>query len=117
MTQRNCESCSACRVVFGFDQKPDHFECEWLKGSLKEEYHPNRIGIVFSIEENRIPLQKRSLVAREAIPNSFVSSKDLLASLAKRKLIVLQKKSSFDFFGSVEEIDRINNIKNRARQQ
>ncbi len=117
MKKRSCDSCFACYTVFGFTQKPESFECEWLKGSLREEYHPNSIGLVFSVEENRVPLQKKSLVARESIPNSFSLNKDALDSLAKKRLIVLQKKSSFDFLGPSEDIEKINHLKSRFRQQ
>ncbi len=117
MNIRQCDDCRVCCIVLNFSQKPDNFQCEWLKGSLKEECRPDKIGILFSLEENRSPIEKRTLVAREYIENSFQNNSTLLASLSKRKLLLLQKRNTYSYLGPSEDVEKVKHLEDRARQQ
>lgn len=114
---RQCDDCRVCCSLLGFTEKPETFQCEWLKGSLKEELRPDKLGILFSLEENRSPVEKRTLVAREFILNSFQDNSTLLNSLSKRRLLLLQKRNSYSYLGPVEEVEKVKHLASRARQQ
>lgn len=117
MNARQCDDCRVCCNLLGFSQRPETFQCEWLKGSLKEELRPDKIGLLFSLEENRSPVEKRTLVAREFILNSFQEHSTLLASLSKKRLLVLQKRNSYSYLGPLEEVEKVKHLEGRARQQ
>lgn len=117
MNDRQCDDCRVCCSLLGFSQKPDTFQCEWLKGFLKEEHRPDKIGLLLSLEENCSPIEKRTLVAREYIPNSFQNNSPLLSSLSKRRLILLQRNKSYNYLGPSDDIEKIKHLEGRARQQ
>lgn len=114
---RQCDECKACSAVFGFVERPNDFQCEWLKGLTSDESRPDKVGLVFVMEEHRNRLERRSLVVREAVPNAFKSNTELLSSLSKRRLIILQRKISHDYLGPADDVEKVKRLDSRVRQQ
>lgn len=114
---RKCDECKSCLSVFGFAQKPDEFQCEWLKGLFEEETRPDISGLVFTLEMDRNPIERRTLVVRESLPDAFQLNEETLSLLSKKKLLILQKRYSHNYIGPTDEVEKVKRLGSRMRQQ
>lgn len=114
---RKCDECKSCLIPFGFIEKPETFQCEWIKGLLSEESRPDLSGLIFTLETDRNPIERKTLVVRESLPNAFSSNEEILSLLSKKKLLVLQKRYSYNYIGPADDVEKVKRLGSRTRQQ